>query len=199
MVSLRTTSIFWSIMVGGRSGTRSALLHPLPLDLALPTLVSLLMTSAFSVNFISLLFAFVVDVSPPTGLRCVHLFFPFHRKNWCQFDFEKQHKYPRPGPIDNKSLLQPGEDVVRRGVSPFLTPVFIVSGLNSHAGLSENFDYVILTEAAWKFLHSSHGGGPEIRRKCIRQVYSKQNIVEIRPMMVKVIPLLSIIHSHPRR
>lgn len=54
------------------------------------------------------------------------------------------------------------------------------------AGLSENFDFIILPENAWKELVNTHGGGPEVRRKCIRQAWSKQNIIEIRPMMIKV-------------
>eukprot|EP00929_Paragymnodinium_shiwhaense_P013945 TRINITY_DN121797_c0_g1_i1.p1 TRINITY_DN121797_c0_g1~~TRINITY_DN121797_c0_g1_i1.p1 ORF type:complete len:984 (+),score=216.28 TRINITY_DN121797_c0_g1_i1:101-2953(+) len=57
----------------------------------------------------------------------------------------------RPGPIDNKSLLKPGDDSC-------LQP-----------SLAEHTDYSIVSEEVWKLLHGWYGGGPAIKRRAIEE------------------------------
>lgn len=74
-----------------------------------------------------------------------------------------------PSAIDNSELLEdPENDLLKKN-------------------LSENYNFVILTKAAWDKLFEWYGGGPAIGRRCIRTGWQRNTVLELLPLRVQVI------------
>eukprot|EP01122_Echinamoeba_exundans_P001316 TRINITY_DN11394_c0_g1_i1.p1 TRINITY_DN11394_c0_g1~~TRINITY_DN11394_c0_g1_i1.p1 ORF type:complete len:850 (-),score=142.54 TRINITY_DN11394_c0_g1_i1:1487-4036(-) len=84
--------------------------------------------------------------------------------------------------IDNSVLIDEenvNESILRlENADRFIPPL--------KAGLVRNSDFVVVSEAAWKATSQLFGGGPEIKRRCIRLSDSTPALVEIYPSFITI-------------
>lgn len=73
-----------------------------------------------------------------------------------------------PGPIANSALLKSASTDLR-------------------LALRENHDYKVVCPETWEMLHAAYGGGPEIRRKVVCKNGSREPVIEVYPMPIKVL------------
>ncbi len=79
---------------------------------------------------------------------------------------------PRPGPIDNSSLLPSGAAAGSSPTSPDTCPL--------RPWLKEGQDFHIVSEEGWKKLHGWYGGGPAIARPIDTKRYRRVLLYPLR-------------------
>jgi len=97
-----------------------------------------------------------------------------HYENWVGETIEENIE--RPGPIENKDLLEDdSEDLIKRSAMDI-------------------FDYVIVSEKVGDLLHKWYGGGPVLKRVAITAGW-RGVIVEVRPLQLKIYKSSDMDHS----
>eukprot|EP01114_Cavostelium_apophysatum_P023239 TRINITY_DN8699_c0_g1_i3.p1 TRINITY_DN8699_c0_g1~~TRINITY_DN8699_c0_g1_i3.p1 ORF type:complete len:802 (-),score=231.36 TRINITY_DN8699_c0_g1_i3:76-2481(-) len=95
-------------------------------------------------------------------------------KEYVSYDWHTSSDVSRqkPPPIENENVVEPGDPAGEERIKK---------------NAMENYDFVYVSEALWKTLHSWYGGGPALPRKVITAGWHQSNtVVEVRPLSLKV-------------